>query len=172
MKRKIITFFIIVVCFLLQSSVFPHFAFASVTPNLFIIVTSSFGFMRGKKSGMYVGLVCGIFTDLFWGEALGFNMLIYMVIGYLNGSFQRLFYDEDIKLPIGLISASELVYGLVTCFCIYILRGNFAFTEHLIRVILPELIYTILATLILYQIILYINKKLEAEEQRSASKFV
>ena len=152
MKRKVITFFIIVICFLLQSAVFPHFAFASVVPNLFIIVTSSFGFMRGK--------------------ALGFNMLLYMAIGYLNGFFQRLFFDDDIKLPIGLISASELFYGLMTCFCSYILRGDFAFAEHLIHIILPELIYTILATLILYQIILYINKKLETEEQRSASKFV
>ncbi len=172
MKRKVITFFIIVICFLLQSAVFPHFAFASVVPNLFIIVTSSFGFMRGKRTGIYVGLVCGFFADLFWGQALGFNMLLYMAIGYLNGFFQRLFFDDDIKLPIGLISASELFYGLMTCFCSYILRGDFAFAEHLIHIILPELIYTILATLILYQIILYINKKLETEEQRSASKFV
>lgn len=172
MKRKIVTFFIIVICFLMQSSIFPRFTFISVVPNLFIILTSSYGFMCGKRYGMFVGLTCGIFADVFWGDALGFNMLLYMVIGYLNGSFRRLFYDEDIKLPIALISASELLYGVVTCFCSYILRGDFAFMEHLIHVILPELIYTILATLILYQIILYVNKKLEAEEQRSASKFV
>lgn len=172
MKRKIVTFFIIVVCFLLQSSVFPHLAFATVIPNLFIIVTSSFGFMRGKRTGMYVGLVCGLFADVFWGDILGFHMLIYMLIGYLNGSFQRLFFDEDIKLPIGLIGASEFIYGLVICFCIHILQGNFAFADPLIRIILPELIYTILTTLVLYPLILFINKKLEAEEQRSASKFV
>ena len=40
------------------------------------------------------------------------------------------------------------------------------------EIILPELVYTILVTLALYQIILHINKKLEEEEQRSASKFV
>ena len=37
---------------------------------------------------------------------------------------------------------------------------------------LPELVYTILVTLVLYQIILHINRKLEKEEQRSASRFV
>ena len=40
------------------------------------------------------------------------------------------------------------------------------------HVIIPELIYTVGVTLILYQLILWINQKLEAEEKRSASKFV
>ena len=47
-----------------------------------------------------------------------------------------------------------------------------AFGERLVQIILPELVYTILVTLVLYQIILHVNKRLEAEEQRSASKFV
>ena len=106
------------------------------------------------------------------GQRLGFYMLLFAVIGYMNGFFRRLFYDDDIKLPIALIGASELIYGLVTYFCLYMLQGNFAFTNCLTHIILPELVYTILITLVLYQIILHINKKLEAEEQRSASKFV
>ena len=111
-------------------------------------------------------------TDVFWGNTLGFYTLLFSVIGYMNGSFRRLFYDDDIKLPIALIAISELIYGLVTYFCMYLLQGDFAFEAYLRQIIMPELVYTILVTLILYQIILHINKKLEAEEQRSASKFV
>ena len=163
MKRKLITFFIIIICFLLECTVFHRLAFATIKPNLLIIVTSSFGFMRGKKEGLAVGFLSGFLTDVFWGNTLGF---------YMNGSFRRLFYDDDIKLPIALIAISELIYGLVTYFCMYLLQGDFAFEAYLRQIIMPELVYTILVTLILYQIILHINKKLEAEEQRSASKFV
>lgn len=172
MKRKLITFIIIIVCFLLESCVFHHLSFASIKPNLLIIITSSFGFMRGKKEGMFVGFFSGLLFDLFWGSALGFHMLLYAVIGYVNGFFRRLFYDDDIKLPIALIGASEFVYGLITYACMYMLQGDFAFMAHLTNIIMPELVYTILVTLALYQIVLHINKKLEAEEQRSASKFV
>ncbi len=172
MKRKIITFLIIVICFLLQSTILHSFTFASIYPNLLIIVTSSFGFMRGKKEGMVVGFISGLFQDLFWGNILGYHMLIFTVIGYLNGAFQRLFYDDDIKLPIGLIAASEIIYGMVSYFGLYMLQGDFAFISHLFHIIIPELVYTILVTLVLYQIILHINKKLESEEQRSASRFV
>ena len=160
MKRKLITFFIIIICFLLECTVFHRLAFATIKPNLLIIVTSSFGFLSG------------FLTDVFWGNTLGFYTLLFSVIGYMNGSFRRLFYDDDIKLPIALIAISELIYGLVTYFCMYLLQGDFAFEAYLRQIIMPELVYTILVTLILYQIILHINKKLEAEEQRSASKFV
>ena len=172
MKRKIITFAVILICFLLQSTIFQYLAFATIKPNMLIVVTSSFGFMRGKRAGLFVGCSSGLFVDLFWGGALGFNMLLYSAIGYVNGSFKRMFYDDDIKLPIVLIGVSDFMYGLLTYGCLYMLQGDFAFLSHLMEIILPELVYTILVTLALYQIILNINKKLEEEEQRSASKFV
>ena len=172
MKRKVITFFIILISFLLQSTLFVKLKFGAVSPNLMLVVTSSFGFMRGRKSGMAVGAISGLLVDIFWGQLLGFHTLLYTVIGYLNGSFERLFYDEDVKLPIVLISASEFLYGICINVFVYMLQGDFAFGTYLFSIIIPELVYTILVTLILYQVILHINRKLESEEQRSASKFV
>ena len=128
--------------------------------------------MRGRKSGIAVGAISGLLVDIFWGQLLGFHTLLYTVIGYLNGSFERLFYDEDVKLPIILISASEFLYGICIYVFVYMLQGDFAFGTYLFSIIIPELVYTILVTLILYQVILHINRKLESEEQRSASKFV
>ena len=172
MKRKVITFFIILISFLLQSTLFVKLKFGAVSPNLMLVVTSSFGFMRGRKSGIAVGAISGLLVDIFWGQLLGFHTLLYTVIGYLNGSFERLFYDEDVKLPIVLISASDFVYGICIYVFVYMLQGDFAFGTYLFSIIIPELVYTILVTLILYQVILHINRKLESEEQRSASKFV
>lgn len=172
MKRKVITFFIILISFLLQSTLFVKLKFGAVSPNLMLVVTSSFGFMRGRKSGIAVGAISGLLVDIFWGQLLGFHTLLYTEIGYLNGSFERLFYDEDVKLPIVLISASEFLYGICIYVFVYMLQGDFAFGTYLFSIIIPELVYTILVTLILYQVILHINRKLESEEQRSASKFV
>lgn len=172
MKRKVITFFIILISFFLQSTLFVKLKFGAVSPNLMLVVTSSFGFMRGRKSGMAVGAISGLLVDIFWGQLLGFHTLLYTVIGYLNGSFERLFYDEDIKLPIVLISASEFLYGICIYVFVYMLQRDFEFGTYLFSIIIPELVYTILVTLILYQVILHINRKLESEEQRSASKFV
>lgn len=172
MKRKIITVLFILGAFLLQSTVFSRLTFADIHPNLMIIVTASFGFMRGQREGMAVGFICGLFVDGFWGNIIGFYALIYTVIGYLNGTFHRIFYDDDIKLPLALIGVSDLAYSLAVYICLFMLQGEFIFSYFLGHVMLPELVYTILITLVLYQVILYANRRLEAEEQRSASKFV
>lgn len=172
MKRKVIMLFLIILCFLLQATLFEKLAFAYIRPNLLLIVTASVGFMRGKKRGMEAGFFSGLLMDVFWGNLIGFYALLYTLIGYFNGSFKRLFYDDDIKLPLGLVGISDLAYGIVLYVCYYLLRGDFTFSYYLFSIILPELVYTILATLVLYQIILHINRRLETEEQRSASRFV
>lgn len=172
MKRKIITICIIIACFILECTVFPNLSLASITPNLLIVVTSSFGFMRGKKEGMMVGFICGMLFDIMFSDLIGFYTLIYTVLGYANGFFRKIFYPDDIKLPLILIAASDFLYGNIVCIFMFIMRSRFDYFYYLKSIIIPELIYTILVTLIFYSIILQINKKLEAKEQRSASKFV
>lgn len=124
MKRKIITLLFIVLAFILQSTLFDKLAFANIKPNLLIIVTSAFGFMRGRREGIAVGLISGLFVDVFWGGLLGFHTLLFTVIGYMNGSFHRLFFEDDIKLPIMLIGFSDLIYSSVIYFCMFMLGEN------------------------------------------------
>ena len=171
-KRPLITAVIIIVCFLLESTVFQVLDFASISPNLLIVVTSAFGFMRGKREGMMVGLFSGLILDVFFGDLFGFYALIYMLLGYVNGFFNKIFYPEDIKLPLFLIGASDYIYSNIVCIFLFVMRSRFDYFYYLFHIIIPELIYTILVTLLLYQIILHMNQKLEAEEKRSASKFV
>lgn len=171
-KRPLITICIVIVCFLLECTVFQKLSFASITPNLLIIVTSSFGFMRGKKAGMLVGFLSGIITDIFFGDLIGFYALIYMVLGYVNGFFKRIFYPEDIKLPLFLISASDFILENIVFLFLFVMRSRFDYFYYLGHIMIPELIYTVLVTLVLYQLILKANQRLEAEEKRSASKFV
>ena len=78
MRRKIVLFIIITICYLLQTTIFHWFSFANIVPNLMIIVVSSFGFMRGKKEGMWVGFFCGLLVDIFCGFYIGVYALIYM----------------------------------------------------------------------------------------------
>ena len=171
-KRVIVTILFVLICYLLQCTVFPKLALASVKPNLMIVVTAAFGFMRGTKEGMLIGFFSGLLMDIQFGNILGFYALIYLLIGYVNGLFEQMYYDEDIKLPLILIAASEAVYGLVIYVLMFLLRSEFDFLHYFSHIIIPELIYTIVVTLGLYPLILFVNHKLEAEENRSASKFV
>ena len=171
MRRRIITGIIIIICFLLQTTVFQSLTFANIAPNILIIVVSSFGFMRGRKSGMFVGFICGLLVDIFCGFYLGIYALIYMYVGFINGIFQKKFYPDDIKLPMLLIGSSDIAANLVVYFVMFLFRRRFDFLYYLKSIILPEFVYTMVITIFLYIILLKINQKLEASEKRRAKKF-
>ncbi|MCR4923585.1 MAG: rod shape-determining protein MreD [Lachnospiraceae bacterium] len=167
MRRVAIVGVLIIVAFLLQSTVFRWLAIAGIVPNILIIITSSFGFMRGRKEGMVIGFVCGLLVDIFFGDIIGFYALIYLFIGYINGIFRAIFYPEDIKLPMILISTSEIIYCLLCYIFLFLLRGRLNFLHYLLYVILPEIVYTVVITIIIYRGILLINEWLESFEKRS-----
>ncbi len=164
MLRKISIAILIILCFLLQSTVFRGLAFAGIVPNLLIILTASFGFMRGENEGLLIGFFAGLLCDIFFGDVLGFYALIMMYIGFLNGKFNRIFYPEDIKLPLVLIIISDLSYSMTCYVLLFLLQGKFNFPFYFLNVILPEAVYTILVSCVLYPVILKINDKLESFE--------
>lgn len=172
MLRKIIVTICIILCFVLQCSVFDSLSFAGIIPNLMIILTSSFGFMRGEREGLLIGFFCGLLSDIFFGGFLGFYALLLMYIGFLNGKFCKIFYPEDIKLPLALITVSDLSYGVICYVLLFLLRGRLNFLFYLWTVILPETVYTIIVTCMLYPLALFVNNRLEGFERKRAKKFV
>ncbi len=159
-------------CFVLQGTLMQWISLGRVAPNLLIIITSAYGFMRGKKNGLLVGFFCGLLTDIFFGQVIGFYAIIYMYIGYANGMFHRVFFPEDIKLPLFLITVSDLAYGFAVYVLLYLLRGRFELPFYFLHVIVPETVYTIVLTVLFYPMNLKINQKFDEIEKRSEKKFV
>lgn len=164
MKRKFTMAILILVSILLQSTVCQMISIASIKPNLLIILTVSFGLMRGRKEGMMTGFFCGLLTDIFFESVIGFNALIYLWVGYFSGYFYRIFYDDDIKTPLFLISVSDLAYGIIQYGFMFLLRGRIHFFYYLGRVILPEVVYTLILTILCYRILYNINQQLSSTD--------
>jgi len=157
MKRNIILFFVILCGFVLQTTLFQTLSFGGISPNILIIITVSYGFMHGKKCGMVVGFLCGLLMDIFYGSVLGFYALVYLYIGAANGVFHSIFYQDDVKLPLVLILASDFVYSFTCYVLLYLLRGRFNFIFYLKNIIIPEIVYTIFVTVFIYPCILLLN---------------
>ena len=161
MKRCITIGIIIVICFLLQCTVFHYIELAGVVPNLLLIVTMSFGLMRGRREGLLVGFFSGLLIDIFFGSVLGPYAFIYMTLGYGNGFFQRIYYVEDVLLPMIMISLNDFIYNIIIYVVFFLMRNRLDFLGYLKDVMLPEMIYTILITLFFYKILVRINLRLK-----------
>lgn len=166
MKRFIITAIIILLCFLLQTTVLQKLALADVVPDLLLIVTVAAGYMRGRKEAIYTGLLCGLLTDLYFGSVIGLYALLYMFIGYLNGYCNKIYYRDDFTIPIILVGISDFIYNFFYYVFEFLLRGRTNFLFYLGRIILPQIVYTVLVSVILYKALHTFNTLLEHSETK------
>ena len=159
MKSKIVLFFTIILSFLLQSTLLQKIAIGSITPNLLLILCVSMGLMRGRKSGLWTGFFSGLLVDLFYGSVFGFYALIYMYAGFFSGYAFRIYYDDDIKVPMALTAIMDLFYNLTVYGLQFFLRGRLGLFTYLYRIIIPEIFYTVFLTMIVYKFFYYINHR-------------
>ena len=157
--------------FILQSTVVYSLSLNGVSPNLIVILVVSMAFFRGKTTGLLTGFFCGLLNDFFFGDILGFYAMLYMCIGYLCGFASKEFYDFNLKLPLVLIAGADLIYSFVVYWCFFVMRSRMNLWFYMDRIILPELIYTTAAAIVVYRILFLINEKLTTDEKRRDGYF-
>ena len=166
MKRIILNVLLMLLAFTIQNGIFPLLPFLAASPNLLLILTFSFGFIYGKEAGMWYGLLAGILLDLFYSGPFGFYTLLYIYIGYTNGICTRYYYEDYITLPVILSLINELAYNCYIYVFSFLIRNRLDFLYYFWEIILPETIFTVVATLLLYRSFLFTNRRLEELEKR------
>lgn len=161
MKRILVTAISILVCFLLQTSVFDLFKLADTVPNVLLILVASVSVMRGQKEGMLTGFFGGLLLDIFYGAWIGGFAFLYMLFGFVDGLFNRIYYSDDIFLPVIMIGANDLIYGIIMYIVYGLLQNHMHVWFYIRSIILPEMVYTIAVGIVLYQILLRINDWLD-----------
>lgn len=160
MKRYISMFLIIIICFLLQTTLFQKIQLANVVPNLLIILIAASGFMYGRRLGMYTGIICGILSDFLYSDVIGMCILIYVLIGYLNGAAHKLYFKDDLSIPVSAIAVSDLIFSVLYYIFNFLLRGRLNILSYLKDIMLPELVYTVIVGVIIYKILYNLEEKM------------
>lgn len=161
MLRVIVLGIFIVINFTLQSTIFGFHDINSITPNLLLILTMSFGLMRGRREGMLVGFFSGFLVDSFFSSVLGPYMLLYMIIGYINGFFHRNYIVEDVLLPLIIIIIDDIIFNFIVYIFSFLLKNRLELGLFFTRIIIPEMLTTALLTIIIYKFYVFVNRLLK-----------
>jgi rod shape-determining protein MreD len=159
--KRLILYFVyaieIILCFVFQSAVFHYFALAGVVPNLMLILVVTTAYMRGRVTGMGIGFFTGLLADLMFASVVGLHALLYMTIGYFAGYTHLVYSNDDYTFPILFIAIGDFLYDFLFYVFEFLLRGRLDFLFYLNRVILPEMIYTVAISVILYKLLHFCN---------------
>jgi len=142
---------ILIVAFVLQTSVFSRMPLFSCTPNLVLVLVFIYGYSNSKIAGMLMGLFGGLMIDIFFCDIIGYHALILLIIGFVSGIWDSVFYSDDLYVPLILLVFSDVIYGVMYYIVWYILQSRFQLGFYLLQVFLPELLLTFIAGVILYK---------------------
>ncbi|OON95935.1 MAG: rod shape-determining protein MreD [Epulopiscium sp. Nele67-Bin005] len=161
----------LIITHILQGSIFGFIRISDTSPNFLVMIVVSFALLRGSKEGGCIGLAGGFLYDITFGTRLGPSAIIYGLLGLICGRLHVNFYRENSILPFGCtLLGSLFVNGLVMLG--FMIDGETDVMFFITEIIIPELVYTIALTLIVYKLSYFINEKLEYREKRTRNIFV
>lgn len=166
MKKILINFAIIIVfliIYFLQANFFTWFTIAGIMPNLFIILILFIGMFMGKTSGITYGVIFGILLDIFIGKTIGITSIMLAIVGIVAMMFDKNF-SKDSRIAIMIIVAiSTVIYETGIYLLNYFLMGTSIEMLPFIQILLIELGYNVILTIIIYPLIQLVGYDIEEE---------
>ncbi len=156
-KKWVSTILFMLVCYLLQTTLFKHLQLAGVVPNMLLILTVSSSYVRGQKDGLITGFLCGLMSDMLFGSVIGLHALLYMITGYITGYTYNV-YLRNYFFILLIIGISDLFYGFIYYVFEFLTRGRFSILYYLRHIILPEAVYTMLVATLFFKLFLLVNR--------------
>ena len=101
----------------------------------------------------------------YWLGAGVVYSFIFMTIGFLCGYCQKIYFTDNYILPCVLVGLSDLVYGFYYYITEFLVRGKLHFTFSFSHIILPELIYTLVISVVVFRVLNRLEKYLSTERR-------
>lgn len=154
---KGIAFLIVVVNYILQTTVFKELMIFGVSPNTALIIVVCFALIKDLKYTIGVAFFAGLLQDMFYSNVLGINIYAYILIGLVAHQLKHtLPFNKNVTAVIYVL-LSTVAYHVIHYVILYfhgvmgvsLLRfiRETVVIEGLINVIFTYVIYNIIALL-------------------------
>ena len=153
---------LLLVNFALEATLFQNFRIYGVKPDFTLMIVVSYGILKGRNYGAYIGLAAGFLLDVMFGEVFGIYALAYMITGYVSGMFnEKVFKDSVLPAIIFNVMAVCLLQTIVYLFS-YLTNslGYFGLPpiEFLLVRLLPLVVYNGILSGPIYKLIYKLEK--------------
>jgi rod shape-determining protein MreD len=160
--RALVAFLVVTLAVVLQVTLFPHFAWDGIVPNLALLVVVGAALVRGPQFAAVLGFVAGVLIDLAppADHIAGRWALALVLVGYVAGRVR-----QDIKPTAGAVvltvAASSFVGTSVYALSGLLLRDPAVGVPDMLQVILVAVVWDVLLTPFLLPPVMALFRRLE-----------
>jgi rod shape-determining protein MreD len=152
------------VALVLQVSVFPHFAWHGVVPNLVLLVVVGAALVRGAEFAMVLGFIAGVLLDLVppADHVAGRWALALLVVGYVAG---RVAPDSrpSAGAVVATVAACSFLGTSVFALSGLVLRDPAVGIPDVLEVIAGAVVFDVLVTPLVLPLVMGLFRRLEPE---------
>ncbi|HET9422458.1 MAG TPA: rod shape-determining protein MreD [Nocardioides sp.] len=152
------------VALVLQVSVFPHFAWHGVVPNLVLLVVVGAALVRGAEFAMVLGFIAGVLLDLAppADHVAGRWALAVLVVGYVAGRVA-----PDVRASAGAVVATVAACSFLgtSVFALsgLVLRDPAVGIPDVLEVVAGAVVFDVLVTPLVLPLVMGLFRRLEPE---------
>ena len=148
---------------LAQVSLLPAIEVAGVWPDLTLVIVVAWTLLRGVRSAIIWALVAGVWLDLISGSPFGMYTLGLVAATLVAGLGGRTIFRSHLLLAIGMVAAATVVQNLIQLLMLWFAGAAIALPDALLRLTLPEVAYNMVAMVIVYPLLAWVNRATERE---------
>lgn len=156
MRKTIINVFLIItaiVIYYLQSNFFMWFNIAGIKPNLLVIFVLFIGLFANRTMGIAYGTGIGIVIDILVGHVIGIYAVTLGIIGFLAAVFDKNFSKDSRITIIFMVAGATIIFEILNYLLNYMFLGNNIEIINFIYILVIEILFNIILTIILYSLI-------------------
>ncbi|SCG83735.1 rod shape-determining protein MreD [Proteiniborus sp. DW1] len=151
MVKYFIIGILVLLNFILESTILQHVSILGVVPNTSLIIIVCISILSGKKTGSILGLILGFLQDMLFYDVIGVHALIYFIIGYVIGLTEKKVFKENLFLPFVFTAISTFAFHLTCYVFMYFLSMNIDLILFIKNVVVLEVIYNSLLSIFFYK---------------------
>jgi len=156
LKKIFINVVLILVGFIiyfLQSNFFNSFTIAGIKPNLFVIYILFIGLFANRIVSIIYSIILGIFLDLVFEQTIGPNLIGFVFVNIITIFFDKNFSKDSRITIMFMVLGTTLFFEIISYFVSFILYSINVELLSFIKILVIEIIYNILITIIIYPLI-------------------
>ena len=166
MKKFIINLFFILTIFIiyfLQAIFFTWFNIAGIMPNVFVIFVLFVGLFTNKTLGTIYGAIIGLILDLLFSTKVGIQAVSLGLIGFLAAIFDKNFSKDSRMTIMFMVLGSTIIVEVSNYLLTYMFVGSSVEIFNFIRILILEVIFNLILTIIIYPLIQKFGYEIENE---------
>ncbi len=156
MKKTIINIVLILIAILiyvLQANFFSWFNIAGIKPNVFVIFILFIGLFATRTIGTIYGLMVGILLDFIIGTKVGIYSVGLGLIGFLAALFDKNFSKDSRMTLMVMTVAATAIFEVLSYLLNYLFISIQIEILNFIKILIIEMIFNLLLTIILYPLL-------------------